>query len=128
MFAPLIIFIVSGLGIVSIISIKSYQQLTRSELPLLVARDAIEKKAWRVQQSFRLVVERVRHFFLDAQIIKALYMGFSNSLTRFKNALTLPGHWLDRKTRNLVSLVRGRQPLDDRGLPSSNLRNLRRPS
>ncbi len=128
MFAPLIIFIVSGLGIISIVGIKSYQWLTHSELPFLAVRAATEKKARRVEQSFRQAIKRTHHFVLDAQIVKALYTGFSNSLTRFKNAFTLPGHWLDRRTRNLVSLVRGRQPLDDRGLPSSNLRNLRRPS
>lgn len=128
MFVPISIFIISGLSIVSIVGIKSYQQLTRSRLPFLATRGVVEKKARRVERSFRQAVEYTRHFFLNAQVIKVLYVGFSNFLTRFKNALTLPGHWLDRRTRNLVSLVHGRQPLVDRGLPSSNLRNLRRPS
>ena len=128
MLAPLIIFIVSGIGIILIISVKSYQQLTHSRLPFFAERDVVEKKARRAEQSFRRVIKHIHHFVLEAQIVKVLYASSSHFLTRFKNALTLPGHWLDRRTRNLVSLVRGRQSIVDRGLPSSNLRNLRRPS
>ncbi len=127
MLAPILMFAVSVLGIIVLVGGKIYQQTTGAVLPFLAWRQNIEGVAVRYSTVVRMYIQKIhirfRISFLT-HIGVSLYVVFHEAIHDIKKTFTAPGHWLDRRTRNLVSLVRGRQQLSGRGTPSSYLRDI----
>jgi len=126
---PLILFIFSSLGIIALVGVKTYQLSRGVQLPLAAKRTFVETKIKTIERGVKHKTATIKGFFCSAGMWKAVQSvdGFARRVSRaIKNALTVPGHWLDRNTRNLVSLVRGRQSLTERREPSSFMRDISR--
>jgi hypothetical protein len=129
MLAPLLLFIISGIGMVSVVGVKMYQQAAGASLPLVAKRNAVESRVKRVQGKIQASAVTVKNTFHHSALERAVIRcsDYCEELWgKLKIALTTPGHWLDRHTRNLVSLVRGQQKLPEKGTPSSFLRDISR--
>lgn len=127
MLPPIIIFAVSGLGIIFIVSVKIYQQAKKITLPFITQREVLEGVAVKIVDVVckyaRQSRQKFHPVFLE-RIGMAVFAAFHEAIKDIKVTFTAPGHWFDRRTRNLVSLVRGRQNLSGRGAPSSYLRDI----
>ncbi|GEM_PF-6095499 len=127
---PLILFIVAGVGIVTLVSLKAYQLSRGVQLPMAAKRNAVEGRIRKFERGVKRKTANVKSIFSSAgmwKMLATIEAYYARVTIAVKNALTGPGHWLDRNTRNLVSLVRGRQTLSGRDTPSSYLRDISRP-
>jgi hypothetical protein len=126
---PFIIFIVSGAAIIAIVGVKMYQQASGAVLPLTVGRNTLEAKMKQARKKGRTQMERfagVIRLKTAVSLFDAFRSATSHFVRTLKTAITAPEHWLDRHTRSLVSLIRGRQEsqLKQRGKPSDFMRKI----
>ncbi len=127
MLAPIILFAVSGFAIAAILGVKTYQQARGVTLPFAETREAVERKMGGLHTITRHYTYSIYKELHITVLERALIVGYAHVcrlVTTLNKALTTPGHWLDRRTHNLVSLVRGRQHLPGRGAPSSYMRDI----
>jgi hypothetical protein len=109
------LFIISGLGIVAVILLKRFQD--SHDLLMFWPRHRI-KIDTRIQKG----VHRLQD--VERMGLKVFYVFFHWLVVKGKQKARLLEIWLDKKSRNLVSAIRGRQILHQRGKASHFLHDI----